>query len=103
MSFVLLFRNEEGKIEYFNKLFSSEAECFEFTRVHRITDYEILSEQEFQAWIQSQQQRSGYQQRVSAVSDEREPEREPRRQIPIMMRNYRPAFVNFTPVKKIRR
>jgi hypothetical protein len=107
MGFVLLFRNENGQVEYFNKIFSSEAEAFEFTRVHRITDYEILSEQEFQAWIQSQQQsssqqqrRSGYQQHVNAVVDETEEEPRQMSPRPVFVRNYRPAFISFPSVKK---
>jgi hypothetical protein len=101
MGFILLFRNENGQVEYFNKIFSSEAEAFEFTKVHRISDYEILTEPEFAQYIANQQQqRSGYRQNVDVVSDEREPEPRHMSPRPVFVRNYRPAFVRFPSVGK---
>lgn len=84
MAYVLLIRDEAGNVTYLNKLFDNENSAFEFTRVHRITDYEIVSEQEFQSWMQSQQQgssqqqRSGYQQHVEIIDDQRQEQPAPR-------------------------
>jgi len=110
MGFVLLFRNENGQIEFFNKIFSSQEEAFEFTRVHRISDYEIVTESEFQTWMQSQQQsafqqqrRSGYQQHINAVVDEREQEPQHMSPRPVFVRNFKPAFITFPSVGKRRR
>lgn len=53
--YVLLFRDEQGNVQYFNKLFSSEAEAFEFVKLHRIHDYEIVTQEELQQFVQEQQ------------------------------------------------
>jgi hypothetical protein len=112
MGFVLLYRDSQGAVTFLDKIFSTESECYEFVKSHSavIRDYEIVSESEFQAWAQTQQQQSqpryrgGYQQTVSAVSDEREPEPRHMSPRPVFVRNFRPAFISFPSVgKKIRR
>jgi hypothetical protein len=115
MGFVLLYRDSQGNVTFLDKIFSSEAEVFEFVKSHSaaIRDYEILSESEYQQFMAEQQasaqqsyqqRRGGYQQRVEAYSDEREPEQQHMNPRPVMMRNYRPAFVSPTFIgKKIRR
>jgi hypothetical protein len=91
MGFVLLIRDEAGNVTYLSKLFSSEAECFEFVKSHSINDYEIVTQSEFESYLQqSQQKQQGYRQTVDVdIIDEEEPQRPSR---PII-RNYSPRFI----------
>jgi hypothetical protein len=107
MGYVLLVRDETGAPSYINKVFATPEECFAFAKTHNIREgnYEIVTQEEFQAYMQSEQQsqqryQRGYQQHVSIIDDQREPEPEPRRPIPVMLKNYHPQFISF---KKVRR
>jgi hypothetical protein len=96
MNYVLLYRDEKGQVQYLNKYFQSEAEIFEFAKVHHITEYQSLTETEFSTYMrqqQSQQQSGGYHQQVDAYSDEREPEPAPPRNMGYKNpMGFRPAF-----------
>ena len=99
MGYVLLIRDENGQVSWINKVFSEPEQAWEFAKIHGYgqNQIEIVSYEEFQAWISNnrrQEQHSGYQQRVSTISDEREPEPRSRPVMttfkPVM---FRPSFV----------
>ena len=103
MGFILFYRNSDGNVVYFNKIWSTESEAFEFAKSHTLSDYMIVTEEEFQQYLAGQQvhqgqqsgnqRQAGYQQQVIAYSDERE--LEPRRDYtqPFKPAFFRPAFV----------
>jgi hypothetical protein len=116
MSYILLVRDENGQASWINKVFETPEQCFEFAKLHNISqeNYQIVTEQEFQQYLAEQQvqqgqqggyrQQGGYQQHVHIIEDQREVEQEPGPQRPVMIRNYRPAFITFKTVgRKIER
>jgi len=92
MGYVLLIKNENEN-SYIDKIFLSAEEAFTFAKLHSIPEgsYQIVTEQEFNNYMQSQQhQQSGYRQTVDVdIIDEEEPQQPPR---PII-RNYSPRFI----------
>lgn len=107
--FVLLIKDENGQASYINKVFDNPEQCFEFAKLHNISqeNYQIVTQEEFSSFMaeqQAQQRQGGYQQRVHIIDDQREPQQEiARPPKPVFMRNYRPAFVTFPMVGKKRR
>ncbi len=95
MSFIVLLRDEHGAISYLNKEFSTEEEAFTFCKSHSITEYMILTLEEFQAWLSNKNQSSssGYHQSVEAISDERTGSYDIPRHYSMTYKNFRPAFV----------
>ena len=119
MGYVLLYRDNAGNVQYFNKVWDDESSAYTFAKSHSLNNIMIVSEAEFSAYMaeqqaqsqqQSQQQgssqqqrKSGYQQHVEIIDDQREPQQEiARPQRPVFMKNYRPAFITFPVVGKKR-
>jgi hypothetical protein len=80
MSFVVIYRDSQGVASILNKLFSTEEDAYTFVKSHSISEFEIITDSELQAYLAEQQRtktgypsQGGYQQRVTAYSDEREP------------------------------
>jgi len=105
MGYVVIYRDNQGRVTYLNKLFDSENSAFEFVKSHQISDYEICSQEEFQAYLAEQQQQSqqtgyqqGYQQSVTQPEYEL-PRRDMSYKTPYKPAFFKPAFIG----KKIRR
>lgn len=101
MGFIVVFRNAQGNPEWLQKVFTSEMEAYQTVKLHRIYDYEILTEAEFQQFYQILQQQSqqGYQQNVNvSISPEEEEVYRPPRHL-AYKGLFRPVFMNQPRVK----
>jgi hypothetical protein len=101
MSFVVIYRDSQGVASILNKLFSTEEDAYTFVKSHSISEFEIITDSELQQYLAEQQQRQqtgnqrqgGYQQRVTAYSDEREPQTRRDYSQPYKPDFFKPTFV----------
>lgn len=89
MGYILLLK-QGNDISYIQQPFSSETEAFAFAKRNGFSEsnYEIVPEEEFAAYVQSQQQPQQQPEHIPVTQVQQQPR-------PAMLTNYRPHFATF--------